>query len=204
MARAFAPRALMPSFEPLAQVLRYEHMEHYSAHHDYFDPAAYASNQGMLESVEHGARNRLMTVFFYLTNVSKGGATNFPRAATARRPNGGPQPMDYFDCSNGISVYPREGKVRVRAQSPAPLCTITRSWVATSCVLMLGHLSQVIIFYSMHADGSLDEFSLHGGCDVLDPDEIKWSANFWLWNKPYQFNQKHRPAQTNTMKAQWL
>ena len=53
-------------------------------------------------------------------------------------------------------------------------------------------------------DGSLDEFSLHGGCDVLDPDEIKWSANFWLWNKPYQFNQKHRPAQTNTLKAQWL
>ena len=56
----------------------------------------------------------------------------------------------------------------------------------------------------VYADGSLDEFSLHGGCDVLDPDEIKWSANFWLWNKPYQFNQKHRPAQTNTMKAQWL
>ena len=125
MAHAFARCALIaPPFEFVAQVLRYEHMEHYSAHHDYFDPAAYQSNRGMLESVEHGARNRLMTVFFYLTNISKGGATNFPRAATARRPNGGPVPMDYFDCSNGISVYPREGKVCVRAQSPAVLCTI--------------------------------------------------------------------------------
>ena len=36
------------------QVLRYNHMEHYSAHHDYFDPAAYASNAQMLASVEHG------------------------------------------------------------------------------------------------------------------------------------------------------
>ena len=37
----------------------YNHMEHYSAHHDFFDPAAYASNPEMLASVEHGAKNRL-------------------------------------------------------------------------------------------------------------------------------------------------
>ena len=77
MAHAFARCALIaPPFEFVAQVLRYEHMEHYSAHHDYFDPAAYQSNRGMLESVEHGARNRLMTVFFYLTNISKGGRSS--------------------------------------------------------------------------------------------------------------------------------
>ena len=46
------------------QVLKYEHLEHYSAHHDFFDPAAYASNKEMLASVEHGAKNRLATVFF--------------------------------------------------------------------------------------------------------------------------------------------
>ena len=49
---------------------RYNHMEHYYAHHDFFDPAAYASSPDMLASVEHGARNRLATVFFYLNNVS--------------------------------------------------------------------------------------------------------------------------------------
>eukprot|EP00962_Isochrysis_galbana_P032535 scaffold10708_cov117-Isochrysis_galbana.AAC.5 len=90
-----------------------------SAHHDYFDPAAYASNPEMLQSVEHGAKNRLATVFFYLNSLvgegddlaQGGGQTNFPRAATPEMPNGGPQPMDYFDCSKGLSVYPQEGKV---------------------------------------------------------------------------------------------
>lgn len=53
-----------------SQVLRYDHMEHYSAHHDFFDPAAYATNPQMLASVEHGAKNRLATVFFYLNNVT--------------------------------------------------------------------------------------------------------------------------------------
>ena len=97
-------------------------MEHYSAHHDFFDPAAYASNPEMLASVEHGAKNRLATVFFYLNNVTNeedvskgGGQTNFPRAATKEFPNGGPQPRDYFDCSKGLSVYPQEGKVRAAA-----------------------------------------------------------------------------------------
>ena len=40
------------------QVLKYEHLEHYSSHHDYFDPAAYATNRDMLESVEYGAKVR--------------------------------------------------------------------------------------------------------------------------------------------------
>ena len=100
------------------QVLKYEHLEHYSAHHDFFDPAAYASNAEMLASVEHGAKNRLATVFFYLNNVTDdsdlsvgGGQTNFPRAATAEFPDGGPPVRDYFDCSRGLSVYPQEGKV---------------------------------------------------------------------------------------------
>ena len=30
----------------------------------------YATNQQMLQSVEHGAKNRLATVFFYLNNVT--------------------------------------------------------------------------------------------------------------------------------------
>ena len=65
----------------------------------------------MLESVEDGAKNRLATVFFYLNNFSSGGETNFPRAASERWPDGAPTPRDYFDCSQGLSVYPAEGKV---------------------------------------------------------------------------------------------
>jgi len=161
------------------QVLKYEHLEHYSAHHDFFDPAAYASNKEMLASVEHGAKNRLATVFFYLNNVTSesdlsvgGGQTNFPRAATAEYPDGGPLVHDYFDCSRGLSVYPQEGKV--------------------------------IIFYSMLPNGEMDDFSLHGGCDVLDQTATKWSANFWLWNKPYHFNDPARKRTTLKMEASWL
>mmetsp|Transcript_13811 Transcript_13811/g.45114 ORF Transcript_13811/g.45114 Transcript_13811/m.45114 type:complete len:524 (+) Transcript_13811:90-1661(+) len=162
------------------QVLQYKHLEHYSAHHDYFDPAAYASNPEMLQSVEHGAKNRLATVFFYLNSLvgegddlaQGGGQTNFPRAATPEMPNGGPQPMDYFDCSKGLSVYPQEGKV--------------------------------IIFYSMLADGRMDELSLHGGCDVLDQNQTKYSANFWLWNKPYHFVDRARKRATQEMMSEWI
>jgi len=161
------------------QVLRYNHMEHYSAHHDFFDPAAYASNAEMLASVEHGAKNRLATVFFYLNNVTTdadvthgGGQTNFPRAATAQYPNGGPLVRDYFDCSKGLSVYPQAGKV--------------------------------IIFYSMLPNGEMDDFSLHGGCDVLEQDATKFSANFWLWNKPYHFLDGARRKATAQLMESWL
>ena len=150
-----------------------------SSHHDFFDPAAYASNPEMLASVEHGAKNRLATVFFYLNNITSdedvskgGGATNFPRAETAAHPNGGPVPRDYFDCSGGLSVYPQEGKV--------------------------------IIFYSMHPDGTMDDFSLHGGCDVLEASQTKWSANFWLWNKPYHFIDEARRRTTRELAEQSL
>ena len=164
------------------QVLKYHHLEHYSAHHDFFNPREYANNPQMLREVEGGARNRLATVFFYLNNVSRGGETNFPRAQTASHPQGGPVPRDdliqtaaapdrarrrptparprrtapdlarprptspglppqvprdYFDCSQGLSVFPQEGKV--------------------------------IIFYSMLPNGEMDEYSLHGELSTHRP-----------------------------------
>ena len=118
------------------------------------------------------AKNRLATVFFYLNNVSKGGETNFPMAATPERPNGGHSPRDYFDCSKGVSVFPEEGKV--------------------------------IIFYSLNPDGTQDDYSLHGGCDVLEVSETKWSANFWLWNKAYHFLSPARKRFTAELEATWL
>ena len=149
------------------QVLRYQHMEHYSAHHDFFNPKEYANNPQMLREVEGGARNRLATVFFYLNNVSQGGQTNFPRAGDSGLARDVRPPVrDYFDCSKGLSVFPQEGKV--------------------------------IIFYSMLPNGEMDEMSLHGGCDVLEHDE-KWSANFWLWNKPYHFMSPKRKKQAQEL-----
>ena len=46
--------------------------------------------------------------------------------------------------------------------------------------------------------------AVHGGCDVLDPEATKWSANFWLWNKPYHFVSPARKKQTSQHQAKWL
>merc|ERR1711957_81485 len=50
--------------------------------------------------------------------------------------------------------------------------------------------NKVIIFYNMLPNGEMDRNALHGGCDVEEGQ--KWSANFWLWNKPSPANQGHK------------
>jgi len=43
-------------------------------------------------------------------------------------------------------------------------------------------MGKVIIFYSLHANGVEDEYSLHGACPVIAG--TKWAANKWVWNAP--------------------
>lgn len=49
------------------QVLRYEQTEKYSAHNDYFDPWLYQNDRSTLNLIQNGRRNRLATVFWYLS-----------------------------------------------------------------------------------------------------------------------------------------
>lgn len=44
----------------------------------------------------------------------------------------------------------------------------------------------VIVFYSLYADRSLDETSLHAACPVGE-GETKWAANKWIWSKKKQY-----------------
>jgi len=87
------------------QVLRYEHSEKYDAHLDYFDPKLYQEDPATQEMIDHGKRNRLATVFWYLSDVEEGGHTIFPRF------NGAPQPWVFDDCTKGLKVKPEKGKV---------------------------------------------------------------------------------------------
>lgn len=87
------------------QVLRYGHTEKYDAHHDFFNPALYQASPGTLQLIENGRRNRQATVFWYLSDVAKGGETVFPRF------NGAPQPYDFKRCDIGLKVKPEKGKV---------------------------------------------------------------------------------------------
>mmetsp|Transcript_13715 Transcript_13715/g.40116 ORF Transcript_13715/g.40116 Transcript_13715/m.40116 type:complete len:355 (+) Transcript_13715:639-1703(+) len=87
------------------QVLRYGNGEKYDAHHDYFNPEMYKNDKHTMMQIQNGKRNRVATVFWYLSDVEKGGETIFPRAG------GAPHPRDFSDCSRGLKVKPEEGKV---------------------------------------------------------------------------------------------
>lgn len=85
------------------QVLRYGLGEKYDAHTDYFDPSLYQNSPETLEHIGYGRRNRLATVFWYLSTVPRGGETAFPEAVGFRRSS---------DCSSGgLPVKPELGKV---------------------------------------------------------------------------------------------
>eukprot|EP00434_Breviolum_minutum_P008295 symbB.v1.2.007318.t1/scaffold447.1/size204395/15 len=103
--RVSALTLIRKSHQELVQILRYEQGEKYVGHTDYFDVELYAKNQQIQQMTKQGLFNRLATVFFYLTDVEEGGQTNFPRT------DGLPQPRDFSDCSKGISVYPRRGRI---------------------------------------------------------------------------------------------
>jgi prolyl 4-hydroxylase len=87
------------------QVLRYGNTEKYDTHHDYFDPRLYKQDQRTLSLIQNGKRNRMTTVFWYLSDVAQGGETVFPRA------DKGPQPPTGREFGRGLRVKPERGKV---------------------------------------------------------------------------------------------
>ena len=80
----------------LLATCRYDH------HTDYFDPNLYANDAGTIELIGNGMRNRLATVFWYLSDVEEGGETTFPRS-------GGQVPANNQDCDSGLQVKPQKG-----------------------------------------------------------------------------------------------
>jgi prolyl 4-hydroxylase len=88
------------------QVLRYLPGEKYDQHHDYFDPALYQNDRETLEMTRHGKRNRFATFFWYLSDVTSGGETSFPKVE-------GRSPTSMLDCAGtgSLLVRPEQGKV---------------------------------------------------------------------------------------------
>lgn len=62
-----------------------------------------------LASVEYGARNRLATLFWYVSSVQEGGETFFPRALNASGHEYMPWNGDHEDCYRGLAVKPTKG-----------------------------------------------------------------------------------------------
>ena len=108
------------SHQEYVQVLRYGNTEKYNAHMDFFDPRQYQNDPNTMRMIEHGKKNRLATVFWYLSDVPKGGETIFPRA------DKGPHPRNTADCSVGLKVKPERGKVSLRFHTAKRLANCQR------------------------------------------------------------------------------
>ncbi|KAJ8557038.1 hypothetical protein ON010_g8927 [Phytophthora cinnamomi] len=89
------------------QVLRYEETQKYDHHTDYFPVEHHKNSPHVLESIDYGYKNRMITVFWYMSDVAKGGHTIFPRAG------GAPRPVSMKDCTKGLKVPPKKRKVIV-------------------------------------------------------------------------------------------
>lgn len=129
--------------EPV-QVLRYRPGEKYDQHTDYFDARYYQNDPSTLKLIRNGENNRLITVLWYMTNVTEGGETIFPKAFGGR---GDPLEDGTTNCNDrpdALKVKPVQG--------------------------------DVIIFYSLYADGYIDQHSLHAACPV-GTNQIKYAAN---------------------------
>merc|ERR1711907_606082 len=97
--------------------------------------------------------NRMITVFFYLSDVEEGGHTAFPYGPNEAGKYDTTPVYDYSKCDRGLLVPPKKGDAIIFYSMHA----------------------------ENHMTGNLDAGSLHGGCDVIRGN--KWSANYWIRNK---------------------
>jgi prolyl 4-hydroxylase len=91
------------------QVLRYEKTQRYVSHHDFFAPHLYKGSPETMHLIQNGHRNRLVTVFWYMSDVAEGGSTVFPRAIGHNPDNHAA--FGSCDPNVGLHVKPQRGKI---------------------------------------------------------------------------------------------
>ncbi|KAF0695802.1 Aste57867_13399 [Aphanomyces stellatus] len=161
------------------QLLRYQPKQAYIPHHDWFD---IGTTEGFNWDPKANGANRFATVFLYLSNVTRGGQTVFPRADM---PPGFDHPIAPTD--NDMPGFEKgTWEYKMVQQCYSKMASYPRK---THAVLFYNQKGNGRRSIAMHDGltaitslaGELDVMSEHGGCPVVEG--TKWAANLWVWNK---------------------
>ncbi|CAE7467963.1 P4H4, partial [Symbiodinium microadriaticum] len=157
------------SHQEQVQVLKYEVGQYYLPHLDYWEPSFYQDPQ-VVQMTEAGHKNRLCTVFWYLSDCD-GGYTAFPDAPIQQ---------------NGVSQVLYESDDEQARGRPYVTNTREVSQLEGTLTCPYGlrvppHKGKAILFYSLLPNGQGDYMSSHSACAVTAG--TKWAANKWVWNK---------------------
>lgn len=154
------------------QVVRYTPGGHYHAHHDtetHRESAKPCCHQTSTATIKQHGRCRLcrlMTIMFYLEAPEDGGETAFPAADN----------ITYSEAENRRHGYPAKDLYNMNEHC------------YDANVVVKPKKGTAVAWYNHHVDpstgwlGEMDEWSLHGGCEVRKGE--KWIANLWL-TAPY-------------------
>ncbi|XP_071952644.1 transmembrane prolyl 4-hydroxylase-like [Antedon mediterranea] len=166
------PRILIEGSEML-QVVKYNVGGHYHAHYDSeeIDPDMHCHHSVIEEEdvddvtqttdkafYQEHRLCRYVTILYYLNDVDEGGQTAFPLAGNETINND--ELTENGDVIYDLSHHCYDAKLRVEPVK-----------------------GKAVMWYNHYLDetgwlGEMDEFSLHGGCDVNSG--TKWIANNWI------------------------
>jgi len=162
------PKRILHGSEHM-QIVRYTPGGHYHAHHDTethkatSKPCCHHTNTATIKQHAQCRLCRFMTIMFYLEKPEEGGETAFPAAdnVTYSEPEFRRHGYDGYN----LNEHCHDANLVVKPQK-----------------------GTAVAWYNHHVDpstgwmGDIDEWSLHGGCQVRKGE--KWIANLWL-TAPY-------------------
>jgi len=147
-------------------VLGYGDGQWHHPHLDWFDPA----KNVVLEPKVNNGTNRFATIVVYLTTISDGtGHTVFPLSTT----------HEGYDGRRIVREGTLERPGFIEMEDASAACNAS----ATKALRVQAVAGNAVLFYSQEPDGSLDPWSLHGGCPP-SAGVVRWSGNIWVWNRP--------------------
>ena len=102
-----------------------------------------------------------------MNDAAKGGETVFPLSDSHATYNGGRLTTPGTNRTVGF----------IRDSDAAWVCN-----GESEALRVTPRTGDSVLFYSQRGDASLDGYSLHGSCPMVEGE--KWAANLWVWNRP--------------------